>query len=100
MNPETQSESAKVVLGEDGSVQVAAKLTRQQRRSMMRREAGLRAQRHVGVFTRGQRRWLAHEVAKEIDQAASAAAAAMKRGDQEEASRQGERLNRAVEALA
>lgn len=93
-------ETAKVVLGEDGSVQVAEKLTRQQRRGMMRREAGLRARKHVGLFTRPQRRWLANKVSKEIDQAASAVAAAIKRGDQAEASKQGERLNRAVESLA
>jgi hypothetical protein len=92
--------AARVVLGADGSVQMAQRLTRQQRRGLMRRETRERVRKHVGVFTRPQRRWLADKISKEVDQAAGAAAAAIKRGDRAEANRQEARLNRAIEALA
>lgn len=66
---------------------------------MMRRESQQKAAKHVGVFTRPQRRWLARKVAREIDQAAGAAVAAQKRGDPDEMKRQEARLARAVQAL-
>lgn len=78
----------------------AEKLSRQQRRAMLRREAGQRAaQRFNGLFTRPQRRWLSSKVTREVDQAAGAAARAIERNDQAEAARQQARLTRAVEAL-
>lgn len=67
---------------------------------MLRREAnGRAAAKFKGLFTRGQRRWLASKVTREVDQAAGAAAQAIKRDDQAEAARQQARLTRAIEAL-
>lgn len=90
---------ARVVLDSDGTFQVG-RLSRQQRRQLMRAETGTRVKRFVGTFSRQQRRWLSRKVAREVDQAAAAAARAMKAGDKDEEKRQGERLQRAIGALS
>lgn len=93
-------ESTPIISGTEKSEVKAEKLSRQQRRAMLRREAGQRAaQRFNGLFTRLQRRWLAGKVTKEVDQAAGAAARALEANDQAEATRQQARLSRAIEAL-
>ena len=95
---ETQAQLAQLDLKE--TEVKAEKLSRQQRRAMLRREAGQRAaQRFNGLFTRSQRRWLSSKVTREVDQAAGCTAKAIEAGDEAEAARQQARLNRAIEAL-